>query len=88
VGSSRLFMPMSYDSTVNRLLPKAQQRTIKAQVSLGAMLGMPDQTKHIGEVQKIARGDHKLSASSTAHAPESKSGSGEAIDGGGGGGKA
>lgn len=70
VGSSRLFMPTSYDPTVNRLLPKSQQRTIKAKVSIAAALGMPDQTKHIGELQKIARGDYKLSSSSSGDASD------------------
>jgi hypothetical protein len=59
VGSSSLFMPTSYDPTINRLLPKSQQRKIKANVSIGAVFGMPDETKHIDEVRKIA-GTYKL----------------------------
>ena len=68
VGSSRLFAPVSYDSTLNRLLPKAQQRRIHANVSVGALLGMPDETRHIDELRKIA-GNYKIAESAPSAPP-------------------
>jgi hypothetical protein len=67
VGASRLFVPLSYDATVNRLLPKPQQRIIKANVSVAAVLGMPDETRRLDEYKRLTAA-HKLEEGTAAPA--------------------
>nr|CCC95982.1 unnamed protein product [Trypanosoma congolense IL3000] len=54
VGASSLFLPASHNPTVNRLLPKSQQRRLESSFSLNALLGMPDETRKIDEFKKLA----------------------------------
>ncbi|CAD2216286.1 hypothetical protein AGDE_09409 [Angomonas deanei] len=65
VGASSLFMPVTHNPTVNRLLPKHQQRRLESKVSLNAMLGLPDETRKIEEFKKIT-GHSRLSESGKA----------------------
>lgn len=53
VGASTLFVPVSHNATVNRLLPKPQQRRLESRFSLNALMGLPDETRKIGEFKKI-----------------------------------
>ncbi|SCU67797.1 uncharacterized protein TEOVI_000859700 [Trypanosoma equiperdum] len=53
VGASSLFLPVSHNPTVNRLLPRSQQRRLESSFSLNAVLGMPDETRQIDEFKKI-----------------------------------
>lgn len=56
-GASTLFVPVGHNATVNRLLPKHQQRRLESRVSINAMLGMPDETRRLGEFKKITGHD-------------------------------
>jgi hypothetical protein len=56
-GASTLFVPVGHSATVNRLLPKHQQRRIESKVSINAVLGMPDETRRLGEFKKITGQD-------------------------------
>lgn len=47
-GPSSLFLPHSFNPSVNQLLPKHQRRRLKSHVSVAGMLGYSDQTKNIG----------------------------------------
>ncbi|KAH9578845.1 hypothetical protein LSM04_005996 [Trypanosoma melophagium] len=53
VGASTLFVPVTHNATVNRLLPKSQQRRLESRFSLNAVLGMPDETRRIDEFKKL-----------------------------------
>lgn len=53
VGASTLFVPAAHNETVNRLLPKHQQRRLESRFSLNSLLGVPDETRHIGEFKKL-----------------------------------
>ena len=64
-GASPLFAPLSHNATVNQLLPKPQRRNVKTQVSLGGMIGMPDETRKLDELRKIT-GINKLTGDSTS----------------------
>jgi hypothetical protein len=52
-GASTLFVPVGHNATVNRLLPKSQQRRLESSLSVNAVLGMPDETRNIAEFKKI-----------------------------------
>lgn len=58
VGASTLFVPVSHNATVNRLLPKPQQRRLKSRFSLNAVLGLPDETRRLKEFKQITGHDH------------------------------
>lgn len=53
VGASTLFLPVAHNTTVNRLLPKVQQRRIESRISVNAVLGLPDETRRIEEFKQI-----------------------------------
>ncbi|EPY18532.1 hypothetical protein STCU_09888 [Strigomonas culicis] len=53
VGASSLFFPVQHNPTVNRLLPKHQQRRLESKVSINGVLGLPDETRRIEEFKKI-----------------------------------
>lgn len=53
VGASTLFLPVQHNATVNRLLPKNQQRRLESKVSLNAVLGLPDETRQLGDFKQI-----------------------------------
>ncbi|RNF05221.1 hypothetical protein TraAM80_04695 [Trypanosoma rangeli] len=57
VGASTLFVPTTHNETVNRLLPKYQQRRLESSFSINALLGVPDETRHIGEFKKLTGRD-------------------------------
>ncbi|RNF23813.1 uncharacterized protein Tco025E_02714 [Trypanosoma conorhini] len=57
VGASTLFVPAAHNETVNRLLPKSQQRRLESRFSLNALLGVPDETRHISEFKKLTGHD-------------------------------
>ncbi|KPI90814.1 hypothetical protein ABL78_0047 [Leptomonas seymouri] len=52
-GASPLFVPVQHDATVNRLLPKSQQRRLESKLSLNALLGLPDETRKLDEFKRI-----------------------------------
>ena len=62
-GASTLFVPVGHSATVNRLLPKPQQRRLSTSVSVNAVLGMPDETRHIADFKKIT-GHERLTTGS------------------------
>lgn len=53
-GASPLFTPLSHNPTLNVMLPKHQRRRIQATVSLAGSIGMPDETRKIEEIKRIA----------------------------------
>lgn len=53
VGASTLFMPVAHNATVNRLLPKNQQRRLESKFSINAVLGLPDETRRLEEFKQI-----------------------------------
>ncbi|KEG15374.1 hypothetical protein DQ04_00091080 [Trypanosoma grayi] len=53
VGASTLFVPVTHNATVNRLLPKSQQRRLESRFSLNALLDMPDETRRLNEFKKL-----------------------------------
>ncbi|KAG5495452.1 hypothetical protein GH5_03113 [Leishmania sp. Ghana 2012 LV757] len=57
VGASTLFVPVSHNATVNRLLPKPQQRRLESRFSLNAVLGLPDETRNLKEFKQITSHD-------------------------------
>ncbi|CAJ1991688.1 hypothetical protein conserved [Leishmania donovani] len=57
VGASTLFVPVSHNATVNRLLPKPQQRRLESRFSLNAVLGLPDETRKLKEFKQITGHD-------------------------------
>ncbi|KAG5496209.1 hypothetical protein JKF63_02510 [Porcisia hertigi] len=57
VGASTLFVPVSHNATVNRLLPKTQQRRLESRFSLNALLGLPDETRKLEEFKQISGHD-------------------------------
>lgn len=52
-GASPLFVPLSHNATVNQLLPRDQRRNLKTSISVGGLLGMPDETRRLGELKHI-----------------------------------
>jgi hypothetical protein len=64
-GASTLFVPTGFNSTVNRLLPKPQQRRIETRFSLNALLGMPDETRKISEFKQLTGRDRITATTST-----------------------
>eukprot|EP00759_Apiculatamorpha_spiralis_P021943 PhF_6_TR26383/c0_g1_i1/m.38062 len=52
-GPSPLFLPNSFNPTVNQLLPKDQRRRLKSTVSIAGALGYNDQTKNLGMASKL-----------------------------------
>ncbi|EAN92808.1 hypothetical protein C3747_12g444 [Trypanosoma cruzi] len=57
VGASTLFVPASHNETVNRMLPKSQQRCLESRFSLNALFGVPDETRKLGEFRKLTGHD-------------------------------
>ncbi|KAG5470549.1 hypothetical protein LSCM1_01793 [Leishmania martiniquensis] len=57
VGASTLFVPVSHNATVNRLLPKPQQRRLESRFSLNTVLGLPDETRNLEEFKQITGHD-------------------------------
>ena len=68
-GASTLFLPRTHNASVNRLLPKQDQRRIEATFSINAALGMPDETRRIGEFKTLT-GNYKLSGAADNSGPE------------------
>lgn len=77
-GASPLFQPMGHHSTINRLLPKPQQRRLTANVSLAAAFGLPDETRRLDDIRKItgkaSMADDDSTSSKRAVAPPSDAG--------------
>jgi len=64
-GASTLFVPKGHHSSINRLLPKSQQRRLHSSISVNALLGMPDETRKLGAFKTLTGESHqgKISAS-------------------------
>lgn len=67
-GASPLFTPLAHNATVNQLLPKTQRRKLTATVSIGGVLGMPDETRKLDELRRIAESGKLLEEESAAGA--------------------
>lgn len=65
VGASTLFVPVAHNATVNRLLPKPQQRRLESRISLNAVLGLPDETRKLEEFKQIT-GHDRITDAATA----------------------
>eukprot|EP00658_Telonema_sp_P-2_P053405 TRINITY_DN41932_c0_g1_i1.p1 TRINITY_DN41932_c0_g1~~TRINITY_DN41932_c0_g1_i1.p1 ORF type:complete len:113 (-),score=10.35 TRINITY_DN41932_c0_g1_i1:55-393(-) len=65
-GASTLFLPQTHNATVNRLLPKQDQRRIESRFSVNAALGMPDETRRISEFKSIT-GNYKLGGDAVSY---------------------
>ncbi|KAK7199754.1 hypothetical protein NESM_000021600 [Novymonas esmeraldas] len=69
VGASTLFVPVAHNPTVNRLLPKQQQRRLESRFSLNAVLGLPDETRRLEEFKQIT-GHHGITGVPTSPTPD------------------
>ncbi|KPA84690.1 putative mitochondrial hypothetical protein [Leptomonas pyrrhocoris] len=65
VGASTLFVPVQHNATVNRLLPKPQQRRLESKFSLNAVLGLPDETRKLEGFKQITGLDRITDAPTT-----------------------
>ena len=72
VGASTLFVPVQHNATVNRLLPKSQQRRLESKFSLNAVLGLPDETRKLEEFKQITGLDRITDSPTTSGASSSE----------------